>query len=109
MLVVIRIHGRILINACVKYQKQIFIGVRDIHADGQNFSNILSIGANKNGEKSTILNLILNFFYSIHGANVVNACVKYRKQICIGVGYIHPDGQNFQIFRQFEQTKMAIS
>ena len=27
----------------------------------------------------------------------------------IGVVDIHPDGQNFQIFCQFEQTKMAIS
>ena len=40
---------------------------------------------------------------------VVNACVKYRKQIFIGVGDIHPDGQNFQVFCQFEQTTMALS
>ena len=37
------------------------------------------------------------------------ACVNYRKHIFIGVGDIHPDGQNFQIFCQFEQTKMVIS
>ena len=30
-----RIHGRIKINACVKYQKKIFIGVGDIHPDWQ--------------------------------------------------------------------------
>ena len=45
----------------------------------------------------------------IHGRIVIYACVKYRKKIFIGVGDIHPDGQNFQIFCQFEQTKMAIS
>ena len=48
------------------------------------FPNIFSISANKNGKKSTILNLIPTKFYRIHGANVVYACVKYRKQICIG-------------------------
>ena len=31
------------------------------------------------------------------------------KKIFIGVGDIYPDGQNTQIFGQFEQTKMAIS
>ena len=30
-----RIHGRIVINACVKYRKKIFIGVGDNHPDGQ--------------------------------------------------------------------------
>ena len=30
-----RIHGRIVINTCVKYLKKIFIGVGDIHPDGQ--------------------------------------------------------------------------
>ena len=30
-----RILGRVVIHACVKYQKKIFIGVGDIHADGQ--------------------------------------------------------------------------
>ena len=34
---------------------------------------------------------------------------KVSKKILIGVGDIHPDGQNFQIFCQFEQTKIAIS
>ena len=36
---------------------------------------------------------------------VVNACVEYREEMFIGVGDIHPDGQNFQIFCQFEQQK----
>ena len=54
--------------------------------------------------KNTLLVVI-----RIHGRIVVNACVKYRKQIFIGVGDIHPDGQNFQVFYQFEQTKMALS
>ena len=39
----------------------------------------------------------------------VNACVNYQKQIFIGVGDIHPDGQHFQIFCQFAQTQIAIS
>ena len=29
----------------------------------------------------------------------------YREEMLIGVGDIHPDGQHFQIFCQFEQTK----
>ena len=40
---------------------------------------------------------------------VVNACVEYREEMLISVGDIHPDGQHFQIFCQFEQTKMVIS
>ena len=34
---------------------------------------------------------------------------KLSEKIFICVGEIHPDGQNFQIFCQFEETKMAIS
>ena len=41
----------------------------------------------------------------IHGRIVGNACAKYRKQILIGVGDMHPDGICFQILCQFEQTK----
>ena len=67
-----------------------------------NFSNILS---NKNGNKSTILNLIQMKLHRIHGSIVVNACATYWKKILIGVGDMHPDGQNFQILCQFEQTK----
>ena len=40
---------------------------------------------------------------------VVNACVQYRAEMSIDVGDINQDGQHFQIFGQFEQTKMAIS
>ena len=32
-----RIHGRIVVNACAKYRKTIFIGVGDMHPDGQIF------------------------------------------------------------------------
>ena len=74
-----------------------------------NFSNILSIWANKNCNKSAIVNLIKTKLYRIHGRIVVNACVEYRGEMFIGVGDIHPDGQNFQIFCQFEPTKIAIS
>ena len=47
----------------------------------------------QNGDKSAILNLILTTLHRIHGRIVVNACVKYRKKIFIGVGDIPPDGQ----------------
>ena len=57
----------IVVNACVNYQKQIFIGVGDINP------------------------------------------VQYPEEMFIGVGDINPDGQHFQIFCPFEQTKMAIS
>ena len=40
---------------------------------------------------------------------VVNACVQYPEEMFIDVGDINPDGQHFQIFCQFEQTKMVIS
>ena len=85
-----RIHGRIVVNAWVKYRKPIFIGVRDIQPEGQ---NILSISAKKNGEKLTILNLVLTKLHRIHGRIVINVCLKYRKKIFIGIGDIHPDGQ----------------
>ena len=49
------------------------------------------------------------FLGKIHGRIVVKACVEYREERFIGVGDIHPDRQHFQIFCQFEQTKMAIS
>ena len=32
-----KIYGRIVVNACVEYREEMFIGARDIHADGQNF------------------------------------------------------------------------
>ena len=51
----------------------------------------------QNGAKSAIFNLNLTTLHRIHGRIVVNACVKYRKKIFIGVGDMHPDGQNFQI------------
>ena len=47
----------------------------------------------QNGDKSAILNWILTTLHRIHGRIVINACVKYRKKIFIGVGDIHPDGQ----------------
>ena len=47
------IYGRVVVNACVKYRKPITIGVGDIHPEETQFSNILSISAYKNGEKST--------------------------------------------------------
>ena len=59
----------------------------------------------QNGDKSAILKLILTTLHRIHRRIVVNACVKHRKKIFIGVGDMHPDGQNFQILCQFEQTK----
>ena len=43
--------------------------------------------------------------HRIHGRIVVNACVKYGKPLFVGVGDIQPDGQIYQIFCQFEQTK----
>ena len=51
----------------------------------------------QNGDKSAILNLILMTLHKIHGRIVGNACAKYRKNIFIGVGDMHPDGLNFQI------------
>ena len=31
------IHGRIVVNACVEYREDMFIGVVDIYPDGQHF------------------------------------------------------------------------
>ena len=73
------------------------------------FSNILSILANKNGVESAIVNLIQTKLQRIHGGIVVNACVEYWEEMFISVGDFHPDRKHFQIFSQFEQTKMGIS
>ena len=54
------------------------------------------------------MNWIRTKLHRIHGRIVVNTCVKYQKQVFIGVGDIYPDGQNVQIFCQFEQTKMTL-
>ena len=93
-----RIHGKIVVNACVKYWKPIFIGVGRYSSGRTKFLNILSIWANKNGEKSTILNLILKKLHRIHGRMVVNACVEFLEEMFIGVGDIYPDGKHFKIF-----------
>ena len=37
--------------------------------------------------------MTLQNFTGCMGGMVINACVKYRKKIFIGVGDIHPDGQ----------------
>ena len=39
------------------------------------------------------MNLILTKLQRIHWRIVINAYVKYREKIFIGVGDIHPDGQ----------------
>ena len=72
------------------------------------FKNFVNL-SNKNGNKFAIFNLILTKLDRIHGRIVVNACVKYLKRILVCVGDIHPGRQNFQIFCQFEQTKMTKS
>ena len=55
------------------------------------------------------MNLIQTKRHMIHRRIVVNACAENREEMLIGVGDIYPDGQHFQIFCRFEQTKMAIS
>ena len=50
---------------------------------------------------SSILNLMMTNLHRIYGRIVVDACVKYGKHLFIGVGDIHPDGHNFQIFCHF--------
>ena len=100
-----RIHGRIVVHACIKCWKQILIGFGDIHPEGQIFQIFGQFWANNNGNKSTILNLIQMKLHRIHGSIAVNDCAKYWKKILIGVGDMHPDRQNFQILCQFEQTK----
>ena len=82
----------------------------DIYPDRQKFSNILSIWANKNGDKSAILKFDPDeTIHRIYGRMLVNACVEYQEEMFIGVGDIHPDGQHFRIFYQFDQTKIGIS
>ena len=112
-----RIHGRILVNAFLEYQDECIFRVSgwNVHwcwrysSRRTKSSNILSIWANKNGDESAFLNFIRTKLHWNHGMIVVNACVEYKEEMFIGVGDIYPDGQNFQIFCQFEQTKMAIN
>ena len=98
-----------VVNACVQYSEEMYIGVGDINLGGQHFQIFCQFEQTKNGDKPAILNWILTTLHRIHGRMVVNACVQYREEIFIGVGDINPDGQHFQIFCQFEQTKMGIS
>ena len=93
----------------VSVRKPIFIGCWRYSSGRTQFSNILSISANKNVNKSAILKFIWTKLYRIHKMIVVNACVEDQEEMFIGVGDIHPDGQHFQIFCQFEQIKMGIS
>ena len=87
-----------------EYREEMFIGVGDIHQDGQNFKIFCRF------EQTKMANFIRTKLHRIQGRIVVNACVWYREEMFIDVGDIHPDRQNFiQIFCQFEQTKMATS
>ena len=52
-----RIHGRIVLNACLKYQKKIFIGVGDMHPNRQFFFKYYVNLSKQNGYKSAILNV----------------------------------------------------
>ena len=103
-----RIHRRIVVNACVYYQKQIFIGVGDIYLDRNFFKYFVNL-SKQNSNKSAILNFILTKLYRIHKRIVLKACVEYQEEICIDVGVIHLASQIVQIICQFEQTKMAMS
>ena len=84
--------------------EKIFVGVEDINPR-QFCLNILSIWANKNNNKSTILNLIQTKLHMIYGGIAVNACVEYREEMFIGIADIHPDRQHFKIFCQFDKQK----
>ena len=64
--------------------------VLEIFIRTDKISNILSIGTNKNGDKSAILNLIL----TQDSWEDCNKCMcKVSEKIFIGVGDIHQDGQ----------------
>ena len=105
-----------------KVSKQISIGVGDIHPDGQHFKIFCQFRQTKIGNKSAITTLILPKLHRIHGRIVVNACVKYREKMFIGVWDIHPDGpmltyhqsknfffQNCKPYRTYhEMVKMVI-
>ena len=84
-----RIYGRIVGNACVKYRKQIFIGVGDIYPDGNLFQIFCQFEQTKIAFKLAILNLILSKLHRIHVRIVGNACVNYQN------GLIYPDGQSY--------------
>ena len=62
----------------------------------------------KNGNKLAIMNLIQKKFHRMYGSIVVNACVENQEDMFICVGGIHPDGQVFKIFCEFEQTIMNL-
>ena len=100
-----RFHGRMVVNACVEYREEMFIIVGDIHPDRHIFKYFLNL-SKQNSNKSAILNLIMTKLHRIYGRIVINVCVKYRNKIFISVGDIHQDRQHFQIFCQFEQTKI---
>ena len=100
-----RIHRRIVVNACVENREEMFINVGDIHPDGQHFQIFCQF-------KPTKQQLVGHFEFdpdvtsqdSWEDCGPCMHCVKCWKQIFIDVGDMHPDGQNFQILCQFEQT-----
>ena len=55
------------------------------------------------------MNLMMTKLHRINVRIVGDACVKHGKNLFIGVGDIHPHGQNFQIFCHFKQKKITIS
>ena len=69
----------IVVNSCVNYQKQIFIGVADINPDGQHFQIFCQFEQTKMAISRPFLIWILTTLHRIHGRIVMNACVKYRK------------------------------
>ena len=84
------IHGRIVVNARVKYRKKYSL-VFEICIPTDKIFKYFVNSSKQNGDKSAIWNLILTTLHRIYGRIVVNAYVKYRKKIFIGVGDIHPD------------------
>ena len=99
-----RVYARIVGIVCVKHRKQ-FLLVFEIFLRTTKFKNILSIWANKNDDKSAILNLILKKLHRVNGRIVINACVKYRKPIFVSVEIFIWTDKTLKYFANFSKQK----
>ena len=85
-----------VVNACVQYPEEMYIGVGVIYSDGQHFQIFCQFEPTKMVTSRPLVNWILTTLHRIHGWMVVNACEQYQEEMFIGVGDIYPDGQHFQ-------------
>ena len=102
------IGGLCLMRTCVKYKKNVHWYWRCLSGRTK-CSNIYEFEQTKMAISLPFwIRSERNLTWFIEGV-VVNACAEYWVKMIIGIGDIHPDGQIFQTFCEFEEIKIAVS